>query len=480
MKSKWLAILVATMMTLSLAVGVAVANPGQGQGPPDHAQNNNRGGAGEDCPAAPAVAAKLLSEAGVNHRYGEGPDGGNYVSDVAREMGPGTDFDGVEKCDEDAYREAVAEFLVEQGADVEAPEPIVEEGEVWNKTQNEYYETIQGAIDEAEAEDKILVGSGEYEENVVIDGDEKDLDGLILKGYSEEDRPVIDSKDHGIRIMDVEDVTLKNFTVDGAEGRGVYATRTDGITIDNVLTKNNENDGIRVRESEDATVQNSMSIDNNGDGITFYAYGSVLNNEVGNNVERGIYHNGKSADSGTGHVIISGNEVYGNQLEHTWIDHHAAGIEVYAGRDGKHTLSAEVENNIVYDNKANGILLYKVNHETGVGMVDSENKSIVKGNEVSNTVNLEGKTPVGDGILIYKSHYVTVEDNVVDNNEHAGVRVTVDYHYDYSDEFPIEGNEVVDNIITNNYYGVLIEAGAEETLVEDNTYEGNEENEKRD
>ncbi len=109
-----------------------------------------------------------------------------------------------------------------------------------------------------------------------------------------------------------------------------------------------------------------------------------------------------------------------------------------------------------------------------------ENKSIVKGNEVSGTVNLEGKTPVGDGILIYKSHYVTVEDNVVDNNEHAGVRVTAEYRYDREDDWFATNNSVINNEITNNYYGVLIQEGAEDTEVEDNYYEGNTEDEKYD
>ena len=72
----------------------------------------------EDHPAAPAVANELLKDAGIKARYGQGRDGGNYISDVARHMGPGTDFNGVKKTDVDAYRKAVALFLIKQGADV--------------------------------------------------------------------------------------------------------------------------------------------------------------------------------------------------------------------------------------------------------------------------------------------------------------------------------------------------------------------------
>ena len=64
-----------------------------------------------DCMAAPAVAGILLEEAGIDNRYGKGKDGGNYISDVARHMGPETDFNGVKKCDIIAYECVIAAYL---------------------------------------------------------------------------------------------------------------------------------------------------------------------------------------------------------------------------------------------------------------------------------------------------------------------------------------------------------------------------------
>jgi hypothetical protein len=61
--------------------------------------------------AAPAVAGILLESAGVDNRYGQGKDGGNYIKDIANHMGPGTDFDGVSKEDVLAYECAIAAFL---------------------------------------------------------------------------------------------------------------------------------------------------------------------------------------------------------------------------------------------------------------------------------------------------------------------------------------------------------------------------------
>ena len=98
--------LVATMLLgmMPAVVGARAANPQA------HA---NRGQ-----PAAPAVANRLLREAGIDNRHGEGSDGGNLISDVARYMGRGADFAGVAKEDVDEYLKAVALFLQALGAEV--------------------------------------------------------------------------------------------------------------------------------------------------------------------------------------------------------------------------------------------------------------------------------------------------------------------------------------------------------------------------
>jgi hypothetical protein len=68
--------------------------------------------------AAPNVAGILLEQAGIDNRYGQGKDGGNYIRDVAAFMGPETDFGGISKEDVVCYECAVAAFLREKGAAV--------------------------------------------------------------------------------------------------------------------------------------------------------------------------------------------------------------------------------------------------------------------------------------------------------------------------------------------------------------------------
>ena len=77
-----------------------------------------------NCPAAPAVAGKLLKEHKVKNHY----EGGNYIADVAKKMGPNGEFRDVQKCDIDEYQKEIEDFLDEQGAfDEEITEEIANE-----------------------------------------------------------------------------------------------------------------------------------------------------------------------------------------------------------------------------------------------------------------------------------------------------------------------------------------------------------------
>jgi hypothetical protein len=100
-KSKWLVLSVAIMLVLGLSAGAAGAKEAAG----------TADGLKVKQIAAPAVANQLLREAGLKNHYSTEGAKGNYISEVARYMGEGTDFDGVSKEDAGAYKFAVAAFL---------------------------------------------------------------------------------------------------------------------------------------------------------------------------------------------------------------------------------------------------------------------------------------------------------------------------------------------------------------------------------
>lgn len=108
-RKKWLALVLTLTMVLTLALSYPVAEafqevmPGmQGLSP---GQDNRQ-------PAAPAVAARILQgeERGMPVEEFENPLG-YYISRVAREMGPGAVFGGVEKSDVKDYEDEVSGFL---------------------------------------------------------------------------------------------------------------------------------------------------------------------------------------------------------------------------------------------------------------------------------------------------------------------------------------------------------------------------------
>ena len=101
-KSKWLVLTVAIMLVFGLSAGAAGAKEA----------NNNADALKVKQIAAPAAANQLLKEAGLKNHYStESGEKGNYISEVARYMGEGTDFDGVSKEDAGAYKFAIASFL---------------------------------------------------------------------------------------------------------------------------------------------------------------------------------------------------------------------------------------------------------------------------------------------------------------------------------------------------------------------------------
>jgi len=178
------------------------------------------------------------------------------------------------------------------------------DGPVYNVDQNSYYDTIQGAIDDAEEGATIEVEEGTYEEpqividkNLTIEGEDKET--TIIKpaedtGTSGDDR--------GWFLVDSYDVefNLSNVTLDG-EGKNIWqAIRAYGTgTIDNNIIKNMGHD----------------TQDNMGFGIAVFGNMVISNNHISNIERVGIsifdmslylYDEPKATD-----VVVTGNTIIG-------------------------------------------------------------------------------------------------------------------------------------------------------------------------
>jgi parallel beta-helix repeat protein len=122
---------------------------------------------------------------------------------------------------------------------------------------------IQDAINNAKDGDTIIVHSGVYHENVVVDK------SVILKGI---DHPVVDAKGSGSAItLTADGITLVGFTTTTSESSWQDAgikviSNNNNITGNNV--RNNE-DGISLSESSNNKIYLNNFI-NNTDNVSYY------------------------------------------------------------------------------------------------------------------------------------------------------------------------------------------------------------------
>ena len=216
------------------------------------------------------------------------------------------------------------------------------------------YPTIQAAIDAADSGDTIQVNSGTYDEEVVVNK------RLILKGSG---LPIITSSTGDAITLTASDCTIRDFTVMGAGGVGIYVDNSDGHIIEHNTIKDNENEGIYV------------------DGFDFGSDGhTIQNNNVTGNKNGGIVLDTSNTN------IIRDNNVTNN---------YQVGIDV-----------AECENNQILDNVVTGTI------GDGISLEDAVNNKVA-GNTVSNNDD--------EGILIDSSDTNTIECNLIENNGGIGI-----------------------------------------------------------
>ncbi len=171
---------------------------------------------------------------------------------------------------------------------------------------------IQDAIDNASAGDTILVYSGVYDENVVVDK------SVTLKGIG---YPVVDAGGEGDAItLTADGITLEGFTVANSERRsgcdaGISVNSSNNnITCNNV--SNNNMNGIRLSSSSNNTITGNNASNNYYDGIRLIDSSNnntITGNDVSNN------------NSITGNVFVNdglfvGDYSYQNTVENNTVN----------------------------------------------------------------------------------------------------------------------------------------------------------------
>jgi len=195
--------------------------------------------------------------------------------------------------------------------------PQLERHRVLNLNTNEWYKTIQSAIDDANDSDEIVVYPGVFYEQITFDSDNADV---ILRSLDPGDPDIvagtiIDGSYVGMFAAVIFNSgsasTLSGFTINESNYSGIYCFSSSSPTISNNIIYNNQSFGIICDQSSPV----------------------IVNNVIYNNASDGIYCDNSSAIIANNHIERNGN--YG----------------IYCINTG----TPQIKNNLIFENDFGGI-----------------------------------------------------------------------------------------------------------------------------
>ena len=274
---------------------------------------------------------------------------------------------------------------------------ITSSWKVWNLNSDEYYDTIQGAIDDATPGDTIWIGDTEFHEHILIEIE------ISLVGAGSGNTTIIDGDGEEENVIRIEanDVFISDLRIVGS------GTDESGISI-----------------GADRTNITDCWFEDNGAGITIgFANGNTIENCVFKNMNNGIY-----ISNGEYNVIrdndIAGIDNYGirfynsmnNEISDNSLSECSSGIYFYNG--DKNTISGNT-----LENCGNGIYLYLrsdsnaitdnviTSNAHGIYIWNTVTKNIITTNRITDNSN--------SGITIKECFYNTIYDNYFENTKNA-------------------------------------------------------------
>lgn len=299
------------------------------------------------------------------------------------------------------------------------------------------FESIQDAIDVAEANDTIYVYAGIYYENILIE------ETINLIGENKQ-TTIIDGDEMGDVVYIVSDsVTIKNFTIRNSSNgfnAGIIIDEGSNIIVtDNIITNNGE--GIYISSSSFNLIRDNI-FTNNNDGLYLAISGnnSISENTFNNNIWYGIILEESNNNTLYCNMINGSND--GMCLEssiNNLFNYNTIKNNTYYGITLEECSNNTITNNTI-SNNYDGVIFWPIS-----------NCNIIK----NNTIELNNNTAIN--ISQYCNKNIIINNNILYNDyalwiesKNNSIR---ENNILYNDKFGIYFIDTASgNIVNNNYF----------------------------
>jgi parallel beta-helix repeat protein len=288
------------------------------------------------------------------------------------------------------------------------------------------YPTIQEAINAANPGDTIMVATGTYLENIVVNKT------VTLIG-EDSNNTIIDGGDFGTVILVIaNNVSISKFTIKNSGStlldNGILINQASYCNVsNNILTSNYF--GIRLKDSSNNVLSNNNVTDNQYGIELFYSSNNVL---TGNRMARNQFNFGVwgSTLSHYIHDIETSNFVNDKPVYY-WVNKHRTEVPPDAGYIA-----------LINSTEITAKNLALTNNGAGIQIAYTENSSITNNNLTNNL----------HGIWLLRSSNNALSNNNVTDNQY-GIWLL------YSST-----NTLCDNNVTDNHYGIGLEDSSNNTI----------------
>ena len=265
-------------------------------------------------------------------------------------------------------------------------------------TGDEYFTSIQAAVDRAQEGDEIVVCPGIYVENINI------TKSISIESYSGSANTIIEAKNINDDVITItaNKVNISGFTIRDSEADGIYQKYVENCNLSGNSIYSTRN-GIRLFLSNNNTINYNTVNFNDNSGIWLVSSNdNLISNNTANSNKQ---FDGFELKWSNNNIIIANNASYNFDSGIALFDSSNNTIRGNTANSNEyHGISLSVSNNnIIMANNASN------NFQCGIVLFNSSNNNAIIGNMASSNNK--------DGIYIKYSHNNSILNNTANSNQ---------------------------------------------------------------